>query len=312
MLNITFNQIRLFEAVARHKSFTKAAKELNISQPAVSSQLKKLADSIGNPLVEVVGRKVYLTKVGETTYQQFQTLLDNFDDFSTRLKASQTGGLEGELSIAGVSASKYFLPFILAKFLKQHPKVTPKLSILNKSEIINSLQNQQHQLLITGRVFADIDANFEAFTDQTLEVVAAPTDRLSSHAKLSLKSLTKQNLILPAEETSIRQAVNQVLAEEGLKITPYLELNSYELIKQSVIAGLGIAVLPADAFRLEEYSGHIVRLNVDDFPINKHWYCAYHDKKNLSLVSLAFLDFLHCYPIETHLKKIYSTVGKQE
>ncbi|CAN8142245.1 LysR family transcriptional regulator [Thiomicrorhabdus sp. 6S2-11] len=312
MLNITFNQIRLFEAVARLKSFTKAAKELNISQPAVSSQLKKLADSIGSPLVEVVGRKVYLTPVGETTYQQFQTLLEDFDDFSTRLKASQTGGLEGELCIAGVSASKYFLPFILAEFLKQHPKVTPKLSILSKSETLHSLKNKQHDLVITGRVFDGLGADFEAFTDQTLEVVAAPSDRLSSHANLSLKSLTKQNLILPMEETSIRQAVNQVFAEEGLKIEPYMELNSYELIKQSVIAGIGIGVLPANTFRLEEYSGHIVRLKVDKFPIKKHWYCAYNDKKKLSLVSLAFIDFLHCYPIETHLKKIYSTVGKTE
>lgn len=312
MLNITFNQIRLFEAVARHKSFTKAAQELNISQPAVSSQLKKLADSVGSPLVEVVGRKVYLTPVGETTYQQFQTLLEDFDDFSTRLKASQTGGLEGELVIAGVSASKYFLPFILAEFLKQHPKVTPKLSILSKAETLNSLKKQRHELVITGRVFDGLEAHFETFSDQTLEVVAAANNRLSGHAKLSLKSLTKQNLILPLKETSIRHAVEQVFADEGLKIEPYMELNSYELIKQSVIAGLGIGILPADAFRLEEYSGHIVRLNVSDFPVNKHWYCAYNDKKKLSLVSLAFIDFIHGYPIETHLKKIYSTIGKIE
>lgn len=307
MLNITFNQIRLFEAVARLKSFTKAAKELNISQPAVSSQLKKLADSIGDPLIEIVGRKVYLTPTGETTYQQFQTLLDDFDDFHTRLRAVQTDGIEGELNIAGVSASKYFLPFILSEFLKENPKVVPKLSILSKAETQESLKTQQHELVITGRILDGLEAHFEAFTDQTLAVVAAPGNRLHNHAKLSLKSLEKQNLILPLPETSIRQTIDRVFAEEGIKLKPYMELGSYELIKQCVIADLGIGILPADAFRLEEYTGHLIRLNVADFPIHKHWYYAYSNKNELSLTCLAFIEFLQRYSIETHLKKIYTT-----
>jgi len=307
MLNITFNQIRLFEAVARHKSFTKAAKELNISQPAVSSQLKKLADSIGDPLIEVVGRKVYLTEIGETAYQQFQTLLEDFDSFSSHLRASQSGGIEGELEIAGVSATKYFLPFAIAEFLKENPKVTPKFSIHTKAEMLKIIENKEHELMVTGRVFANTGAHFEAFSEQTLAVVASPSNKLCQHSTLSLQSLTKQNLILPTEETSIRHSVNQLFAEEGLELTPFLELESYELIKQSVISGLGIGILPTDAFRLEEYTGHLVRLNVTDFPIRKHWYYAYHDKKNLSLVSQAFIEFLQRYPIETHLKKIYAT-----
>ncbi|WP_411354471.1 LysR family transcriptional regulator [Thiomicrorhabdus indica] len=297
----------LFESVARLKSFTKAAKELNISQPAVSSQLKKLADSIGDPLIEIVGRKVYLTPTGETTYQQFQTLLDDFDDFHTRLRAVQTDGIEGELNIAGVSASKYFLPFILSEFLKENPKVVPKLSILSKAETQESLKTQQHELVITGRILDGLEAHFEAFTDQTLAVVAAPGNRLHNHAKLSLKSLEKQNLILPLPETSIRQTIDRVFAEEGIKLKPYMELGSYELIKQCVIADLGIGILPADAFRLEEYTGHLIRLNVADFPIHKHWYYAYSNKKELSLTCLAFIEFLQRYSIETHLKKIYTT-----
>lgn len=313
MLNITFNQIRLFEALARHKSFTKAAKELNISQPAVSSQLKKLAESIGDPLIEVVGRKVYLTPTGETAYQQFQTLLEDFEEFHIHLKTTQTGGIEGKLTLAGVSATKYFLPFILAEFFKKHPKITPELSILSKTETIQSLKNHQHELVITGRIFNDLEAHFEPFTEQTLSIVASPSHRLSKHTRLSLKSLSKQKLILPTPETSIRQSVDQVFVEEGLAINPYMEFESYELIKQSIIAGLGIGVLPDDAYRLEEYSGHLVRLDVSNFPITKHWYCAYQDKKQLSPASLAFVDFLNSYPIDTHLKKIYnSTVGKPD
>ncbi|QCU89916.1 LysR family transcriptional regulator [Thiomicrorhabdus sediminis] len=306
MLNITFNQIRLFATVARHKSFTKAAKELSISQPAVSSQLKKLAESIGDPLIEVVGRKVYLTPIGETTYQQFQILLEDFEDFNTRLRTAQTDNLEGDLVIAGVSASKYFLPFIIAEFLKEHPKVKPKLSILSKADTHKSLQNQEHELVISGRVIENIDAKFEPFANHTLAVVAHPNSRLHDHAKLSLKSLLKQNLILPTTETSVRKAIDEVFADAGLTLEPYMELSSYESIKQSIMAGLGVGILSTDAFRLEEHTGHLIRLNVSDFPIEKHWYYAVHNNTQLSTVALAFIEFLNRASIETHIKQIYS------
>ncbi|MBN2647631.1 MAG: LysR family transcriptional regulator [Thiotrichales bacterium] len=305
MLNITFNQIRLFEAVARHKSFTKAAKELAISQPAVSSQFKKLAETLGDPLLEIVGRKIYLTPIGERTYHSFRTLLEEFDNLNTHLRL-QHSELEGDLVIAGVSASKYFLPFLVAEFLKLHPKVRPQLSLLNKEAMLASLRTQQHPLVITGRIHAGLPVHFQPFMQQTLAVVAAANSRLSQHGKLSLHSLQRQAWILPPPETSIRQAVDRVFVEAGLSLTPFMELGSYALIKQSIMAGLGIGVLSADAFRLEEHTGHLIRLEVEDFPVVQHWFCAYADKKQLDAVSLAFLDFIYRDPIETYLKNIYS------
>lgn len=307
MLNITFNQIRLFETVARHKSFTQAAKELGISQPAVSSQLKKLAESIGDPLIEVVGRKVYLTPVGETTYQQFQTLLEDFDGFAASLKSTQEDGIEGELDIVGVAASKYILPFMLAEFLKENPKIKPKLHITSISNTIESIKENRHELAITGRFFKNTGANYEAFTKQSLSFVVASNHRLSSHTNIALKALLKQKLILPHPETIVRQSVEQMFTNEGLALEPYMQFESYELIKQSVIAGLGVGLLPADAFRLEEHTGYLKRLDVTGFPVNENWYYAFNgDKKDLSPAALAFIEFLHRYPIETLMKQIYS------
>ena len=307
MLNITFNQIRLYEAVARHKSYTQAAKELGISQPAVSSQLKKLSDSIGDPLIEMVGRKMFLTPAGETTYQQFQTLLEDFDGFYASLKATQEEGIEGELDVAGVAASKYILPFILAEFLQVHPKIKPNLHIMSIHDTIESIKQQRHELAITGRIFPDTDANYEAFTEQHLYFVVPNNHRLSTQKEISLNSLLKQKLILPTSETIVRQSVEQIFKNEGLKLQPYMEFESYELIKQSVIAGLGVGLLPADAFRIEEHSDLLTTINVRGFPVKEKWYYAFHgDKKRLSQPSLAFLEFLNRYPIETHMKKIYA------
>lgn len=308
MHNITFNQIRLFEAVARNKSFTQAAKELGISQPAVSSQLKKLADSIGDPLIEMVGRKMFLTPAGETTYQQFQTLLEDFDSFYASLKATQEAGIEGELNIAGVAASKYILPFILAEFLQEHPKIKPNLNIMSISDTIESIRNNQHELAITGRIFNDTGANYEAFTEQHLSFIVASNHRLCAQKEISLPSLLKQKLILPHPETIVRQSVDKMFENEGLLLTPYMQFESYELIKQSVIAGLGVGLLPADAFRIEEHSGILTTLNVRGFPLKEKWYYAFNgDKKQLSQPSLAFIEFLNRYPIETHMKKIYTS-----
>lgn len=305
MLNITFKQIRLFEAVVRHKSFTKAAKELNISQPAVSSQLKKLAQSIGDPLIETVGRKMYLTPVGEKTYQNLQTLLDDFDRFSAEIKTSQSDGIQGELSIAGTTASKYFLPFILSAFLEEHPNITPKLTMLSKAEALKSLQNQSHDIVISSRSFEEVGIHFTPFMTNKLVFVSAPNERLNTPNKISLNNLLQQKLILPSANSSIRQAVDSAFQAEGLTAKPFIELESYELIKQSVMAGLGIGILSTDAFRLEEHTGHLMRLNVVDFPIHKHWYYACPSPHTRSEATHAFIEFLQRYPIETYLKKIY-------
>lgn len=304
MLNITFNQIRLFEAVARHQSVTKAAKELNISQPAVSGQLKKLAESMGDPLIEVVGRKVYLTATGELAYQQFKTILNDFEALNTHVQASHST-IEGELSLAGVSASKYFLPFILAEFLKLHPKVTPKLALLKKTQLMESLVNHHHEVVITGLKVEAPQTVFVPFMQQELEIVAAPNHRLANNGQLSLKSLIKYPLILPRQESSIRQAFDQIITNAALTVTPYLEVDSYALLKQSIIAGLGIGLVSADAFRLEEHTGHLVRLSVEGFPIVQPWYYAHSTDEPLSPAASAFIEFIQRYPIETYLKNIY-------
>lgn len=311
MLNITFNQIRLFEAVARHQSVTQAAKELNISQPAVSSQLKKLAHSMGDPLIEVIGRKVYLTATGEVAYHQFKTLLNDFEALNTHVRASQSA-IGGELNLAGVSASKYFLPFLLAEFLKLHPNITPKLALLTKTQLMESLAHHRHELIITGRRLETPQTLFVPFMQQELEIVTTRHHRLAGNGQLSLKSLIKHPLILPDQSSSIRQAFDQVLTTAGLTITPYLEVDSYALLKQSIMAGLGIGLISADAFRLEEHTGHLVRLSVEGFPIVQPWYYAHATDKPLSPAATAFIEFMQRHPIETYLKNIYSPSVKNE
>lgn len=311
MLNITFNQIRLFEAVARHQSVTQAAKELNISQPAVSSQLKKLAQSMGDPLIEVIGRKVYLTTTGEAAYQQFKTLLDDFEALNTHVRASQSG-IEGELNLAGVSASKYFLPFIMAEFLKLHPKVTPKIALLTKTQLVESLANHRHDLVITGRMLEAPQTLFVPFMQQELEIVATRHHRLAGNGQLSLKSLIKHPLILPSQASSIRQAFDQVITGAGLTVTPYLEVDSYALLKQSIMAGLGIGLISTDAFRLEEHTGHLVRLSVEGFPIVQPWYYAHSTDTPRSPAATAFIEFIQRHPMETYLKNIYSPQIRNE
>jgi molybdate transport repressor ModE-like protein len=311
MLNITFNQIRLFEAVARHQSVTQAAKELNISQPAVSSQLKKLSQSMGDPLIEVIGRKVYLTTTGEAAYQQFKTLLDDFEALNTHVRASQSA-IGGELNLAGVSASKYFLPFLLAEFLKLHPNITPKLALLTKTQLMESLAHHRHELIITGRRLETPQTLFVPFMQQELEIVTTRHHRLAGNGQLSLKSLIKHPLILPGQASSIRQAFDQVITTAGLTVTPYLEVDSYALLKQSIMAGLGIGLISTDAFRLEEHTGHLIRLSVEGFPIAQPWYYAHSTDTPLSPAAKAFIEFIQRHPIETYLKNIYSPQMRTE
>ena len=266
---------------------------------------------MGDPLIEVIGRKVYLTDTGEAAYQQFKTLLNDFEALNTHVRASQAA-IEGELSLAGVSASKYFLPFILAEFLKLHPKVTPKLALLTKTQLMESLANHHHELVITGKMIEMPQTLFVPFMQQELEIVAARHHRLAGNGHLSLKSLIKHPLILPVQASSIRQAFDQAISKAGLTVTPYLEVDSYALLKQSIIAGLGIGLMSADAFRLEEHTGHLIRLSVEGFPIAQPWYYAHATDKPLSPAATAFIEFMQRHPIETYLKNIYSPAIRNE
>ncbi len=288
---ITLRQLQILSAVARAGGYTKAARELHLTQPTVSMQVRKLATAMEAELFETSGRKLEPTAEG-------QMLLDAARDIFARLqqleeeRQTHAGEIRGNLRIAGVTTAKYFLPRLLGEYLKIHPRVEPHLSVTNRARVIERLRSGADDLIIMGRVPAGLEVTACAFLENELVVVAPPDHPLRWKRAVPLARLAKARFLVREPGSGTRLAVDNLFAEHGLTVRPTMELGSSEAIKQAVLAGLGVSVLPRHNIARELKSGDLTVLDVQHLPLRRKWFAVHLKGKRLSLVARSFLDFL--------------------
>lgn len=289
--HITLHQLRLFNSLGKHLSYTRAAEELHLSQPAVSIQIKRLEESVGLPLVEHLRKKTFLTAAGKELYTAS-------DDIFTRLNTlndDMTGmeqGIKGPLSVGAITTASYFMPHLLGSFLKNYPGVAPTLTITNQSTVIQRLEQNMDDLVIMGSVPDGLNLEATYFMDNPLVVVAPPDHPLVGKKSIPLERIAEERFISRELGSGTRAARKNLFAQHGLEAKTHVELGSGEAIKQAVIAGLGISVLSMHNLRLELDAGIIRVLDVQHFPLVRKWHAVHHKSKKLSNTSRRFLDFL--------------------
>ncbi len=289
---ITLRQLQIFEAVARLGSFTAAARELHVTQPTVSMQISKLCEQLELTLLEQVGREVRLTADGRKVYEVACDIIARtgmLGELATSLK----GEVQGDLRIASVTTATYFLPRLLGAFIKRYPRVEPFLSVTNRTQVIERLRNGSDDLIIMGRAPQELDVVAHAFLDNDLVVAVASTHPLAvRQGRIPLKALTEERFLMREPGSGTRLAVETLLAEHGLSVRPAMELGSTEAVKQAVLAGLGVSVLPRHAIERALTAGDVVVLDVEHFPLRRKWYAVHLKGRRLSLAAQQFLDYL--------------------
>jgi len=288
----TLRQLQILVAVARHGGYTQAANALYLTQPTVSMQIKKLSDAIGLPLFERRGKKLELTPAGRRILEASQDILSRLDLLGVEI-SSLTGEIKGELRIAVITTAKYFMPRLLGAFIQRYPEVQPRLCVTNRENVLLRLEKQTDNLFIMGKVPEDLSVTASAFLDNDLVVIAPPRHHLANKHSIPLKTLLKERFLLREIGSGTRLAMDQLFSSHNLELKPYMELGSIEAIKQAVMAGLGISVMSQHNLRLELESGKIHLLDVQGFPLHRHWYAVHAADRQLNLVSQAFLKFIH-------------------
>ena len=291
MIRATLQQLRVFYAVAEHKSYTRAAEEIHLSQPGVSIQVKRLEEILDITLFEKMGNQIYLTAEGQELYDTCRDIFERLESFEERLK-ELSGDVAGPINVAVVSTAKYFLPFLLSNFMHRHPKVEPRLKVTNRANLLARLNANEDDLYITGQVPEDLPVIEYPFLENVLVVVAHPTHPLANKKGIKLEQLTEERIVGREPGSGTRKAVEDLLLKHGLKITPYIELSSSEAIKQGVMAGLGIAVLSLHSLALEIAAKKLVVLDMEGFPLRRRWYAVHRKGKRLSRAAQTFLDYL--------------------
>jgi DNA-binding transcriptional LysR family regulator len=291
MRHTTLRQLEVFNAIVRHGSFTRAAEELFLTQPTVSMQIKKLTDAVGLPLFEQIGKKLYLTDAGRSLYEFSCEIFDRFARFEMTI-ADMKGLKQGKLRLAVVTTAKYLIPLMLGKFCQQYPGVDVSLKVSNRERVLQRMSENEDDIYVFGQPPEGVPTVAEPFLENPLVVVAPIDHALAGQMAIPLERLADQPMLAREAGSGTRMAVERLFAEHGLRMKVRMELGSNEAIKQAVIGGLGIAVLSRHTLPSEFPGGGLTWLDVQGFPIRRHWYVVHPEGKRLSVVAQAFRDFL--------------------
>ncbi len=289
MIHATLHQLKVFEATARHGSFTRAAEELFLTQPTVSMQVKQLTKAIGLPLFEQVGKRLYLTDAGRELFSTCQDIFENLEQLEMTV-ANLKGMKQGKLRLAVITTTKYFMPRLLGPFCQQYPGIDVSLTVTNHERVIERLSNNQDDLYVMSQIPDNIDVKAHPFLDNPLVVVAPQNHPLAKEKNISLKRLAEEPFIMREPGSGTRRAFQKLLDAQKLSIKVRLELGSNEAIKQAIAGGLGLSVLSRHTLLTD--NSEVTVLDVEGFPIERDWYVVYLAGKQLSVVASTFLEYL--------------------
>lgn len=291
MLPISLRQLQVFESVARHLNHSRAAAELYLSQPAVSMQIKQAESAIGLPLFEQVGKKLYLTEAGRELLHYSRSILQLINEMESVF--GEMKGLErGHLNISVVSTANYFMPQLLAKFIHAHPKIQVSLSVANRDAVVKQLSENIADLAIMGQPPEGTDMLAEPFMQNPLVVIAAPAHPLARKKNIQPKQLANETFLLREQGSGTRGVVERFFTSHHLALPAHMEMGTNEAIKQSVQAGMGLGIISRHGIELELETKRLVVLDVEHFPIVRHWHIVHRKDKRPSSAAQEFERFL--------------------
>jgi DNA-binding transcriptional LysR family regulator len=297
--HITLRQLQLLEAIVRLGSFTRAAEELFLTQPTVSMQIKKLADAIGAPLFQQVGRRVEPTDAGREVYAACRDILGVLSNLDIKL-ADLKGLRRGRLRLGVVTTAKYVAPELLGAFCERYPGIDVSLDVTNRDRIIERIASNDNDLYVVGQLADELrkEVDTTPFAPNPLVLVARVDHPLAGERDIPIERLAEEHFILREPGSGIRDAVLRHLAAGGVTPQVRMQLGSNEAIKHAIVGGLGISVLSLHSLRLESAGGGLALLDVQGFPIMRRWHLVHWRGRELSLVARTFLDFAIAYEPE--------------
>lgn len=285
-MKYTLHQLEIFSKIAEVKSVTKASEKLFLTQPAVSIQLKNFQDQFKLPLFEVVGRKLYITEFGEEIAATAGKILEEVASINYK-SALFEGKLAGKIKISIVSTAKYTMPFFLTDFIKQHEQVDLTMDVTNKMSVIRSLENNECDFAMVSTIPRKLNIKRIELMKNKLYFVANKNFTIPKK-ELQTKDLNKSLFIFREPGSATRLAMERFLVKHKIEVQKKMELTSNEAVKQAVIAGLGISIMPIIGLKNELKNGDLQILNIKNLPIETNWNLIWLKSKNLSLVAKAF------------------------
>jgi len=294
----TLHQLRIFRTVVEFSSYTQAASALSLTQPAVSMQVKKLAQTFGVPLIEQLGKKIYLTEAGESVYTCAKEIADQLDKVAETIDYLQ-GIKRGSLKISVATTAGYVVTRMLARFSDLYPQISISLDVTNRQALLNQLADNIPDLVIMGEPPSGLNLSAQPFMDNPLLMVAAPSHPLVNATSVEMDELANQTFVIRECGSGTRMAVERFFGAAGIKIHSAMEMTSNEAIKQAVQAGLGLGIVSRYTVELELDTGYLTEIKAKGFPLIRKWYLVQLAGKKLSPVASLFESFVLKYQADS-------------
>lgn len=286
----TLRQLQVFEAIARHQSFSKAAEELHLTQPTVSMQVKKLVDILEIDLFEKIGRRVYLTEAGQTLLDAVELVLSSLSVAEQKVNHIK-GFAGGTVKLTVISTAQYFIPKVIHQFTREHPDIRVAMRVGNKEQLISRIHQNKDDFYILGMPPEGLNIYSTPLAVNPLAFVANASHPLVGK-RLDIHDLAHEPFLMRESGSGIRSHVEKVFGEFSFEPEVKMVLGGNEAIRLGLLQNLGITVASVPTLMNEINMGDLAILNVKGFPINRHWYLAYPKGKVLSLAASKLIELL--------------------
>jgi DNA-binding transcriptional LysR family regulator len=289
---LTLRQLDVFLAVCLHRSYSKAAQQLSLTQPAVSSQIRSLEDVVGQALFDYLGKQLFLTSAGEVMLRAARELKQRLVHLEIELTELH-GRLQGSLNIAIESSAEYLLPAYINSFCEQHPDVDISLHVVNHRRLLERLHDNLDDLAVMTQVPDGRALIYVPFAEHQLIVATNPEHPLGSEDKTSLIELLEFPVLIREVGSGTRQIFEEFCRQHGCVIQHARQMGSHHAIKAALASGDHFGVLPHALIKDDLAAGRLVTIPVSGFPIRRSWCTVYPKGKHLNPLTKAFHDYLH-------------------
>jgi len=290
-MNFTLHQIYIFLKISQIKSITKTAEELNLTQPAVSIQLKNFQDQFSIPLTEIVGRKLFVTDFGMEIAEATEKIIEEVNALNYKTLAYQ-GELFGKLKITVASTGKYVMPYFLADFIKLNKGIDLIIDVTNKTKVVESLERNEVDFALVSVLPEKLKVNQIELMENQLYFMGGKQFKLDNNT-MSNKIFEELPLIYREEGSATRNEMEQFIMKNKLPVHKKIELTSNEAVKQAVISGLGYSIMPLIGVKNELRNKDLQIIPVSGLPINTTWRLIWLKRKKLSPAATAYLEYLN-------------------
>lgn len=267
--HLSFRLLEVYVQVVRLGNISAAARALHLTQPTVSLQLKKLADILGEPLLNSTDGRMSPTLVGQELYRAACDTLSRFEDVNAFIQQAR-GGSVGHINIGLVTTAKYVVPRILGAFYRQFPQVKVTLNIGNRAHILGRFERQEDDLYLFSHPPSGEQVLSARIIKNPLQLIAPKDHWAVNRQQIRFSELKQERFIMREPGSATRLMFESWCSAQGIALSDTMQIESNEAIRLSVASGLGLSVISAHT--LQEGREKPAVLSVSGFPLESNWY----------------------------------------